>query len=289
MGMIKRGRILRDTNAGDGLVSIEGRQYPFRLEGMWRSDFAPRVNGVVEAEFDDQGELVGLRGLEASALAGEQAAQVLGAAQDAAKKLTRDFQAQGLPLITQYARRIGYATLAGFALVVLGWSFLPLLSIEIPFGGEISATFHQVLKLSNAVSNTGGLEVLAESLDRSGRVSGGSAGVLGLLAFLSLAAVFLPQFWQDRRAAWGLFAPLAVMMLAIIVLYWKASSLASAGMDAAAGFGGAEFREMAREAAREAAAEMRRAISIGAGLWLSLAGALLLAWLGLRSVRRKES
>lgn len=289
MGMIKRGRILRDTNAGDGLVSIEGRQYPFRLEGMWRSDFAPRVNGVVEAEFDDQGELVGLRGLEASALAGEQAAQVLGAAQDAAKKLTRDFQAQGLPLITQYARRIGYATLAGFALVVLGWFFLPLLSIEIPFGGEISATFHQVLKLSNAVSNTGGLEVLAESLDRSGRVSGGSAGVLGLLAFLSLAAVFLPQFWQDRRAAWGLFAPLAVMMLAIIVLYWKASSLASAGMDAAAGFGGAEFREMAREAAREAAAEMRRAISIGAGLWLSLAGALLLAWLGLRSVRRKES
>ena len=288
MGMIKRGRILRDTNAGDGLVSIEGRQYPFRLEGTWRSDFAPRVNGVVEAEFDDQGTLVGLRGLEASALAGEQAAQVLGAAQDAAKKLTRDFQAQGLPLITQYARRIGYATLAGFALVVLGWFFLPLLSIEIPFGGEISATFHQVLKLSNAVSNTGGLEVLAESLDRSGRISGGSAGVLGLLAFLSLAAVFLPQFWQDRRAAWGLFAPLAVMMLAIIVLYWKASSLASAGMDAAAGFGGAEFREMAREAAREAAAEMRRAISIGAGLWLSLAGALLLAWLGLRSVRQRR-
>lgn len=288
MGMIKRGRILRDTNAGDGLVSIEGRQYPFGLEGMWRSDFAPRVNGVVEAEFDDQGELVGLRGLEVSALAGEQAAQALGAAQDAAKKLTRDFQAQGLALIRQYARRIGYLTLAGFALVVLGWFFLPLLSIEIPFGGEISATFHQVLKLSNAVSNTGGLEVLAESLDRSGRVSGGSAGVLGLLAFLSLAAVFLPQFWQDRRAAWGLFAPFAVMMLAIIVLYWKASSLASAGMDAAAGFGGAEFREMAREAAREAAAEMRRAISIGAGLWLSLAGALLLAWLGLRSVRQRR-
>ncbi len=285
--MTKRGRILRDTQAGDGLVTIEGQQYTFRLEGIWRSEFAPRVNGVVEAEFDEQGNLVSLRGLDASTLAGEQATQALGAAQVAAKKLASDFQSQGLPLIRQHAQRIGYPTLAGFAAVVLGWFFLPFLSAEIPFGPDISATFHQTLKLSNAVADSAGMEALAGSLDRHGAVRG-SAGLLGLLCFVALAAVFLPQIWRDRRAAWGLFAPLAVFVLALAVMYWRVSSLASAGLDAAAEFGGAEYRQMAKEMAREAAAQMREAISIGSGLWLSLAGVLLLAWVGRKSLARNK-
>lgn len=31
MSVFKRGRILRDAHAGDGLASIDGKQYPFRL------------------------------------------------------------------------------------------------------------------------------------------------------------------------------------------------------------------------------------------------------------------
>lgn len=288
MSVFKRGRILRDTHAGDGLVSIDGKQYAFRLEGMWRSDFAPRVNAAAEAQFDDQGNLVALRGLDASTLAGEQATQALGVAQDAAKKLAKDFKSQGLPLIRLYAQRIGYPVLGGFAAVVIGWFSLPLLSADMPFGGKISATFYQTLKLSNAVSGPTGLEGLAQHLDRSGKLSGGSAGFFGLLCFLSLAAVFLPQVWRDRRASWGLFAPLAVMLLAILVVYWRVSSAASAGLEAIGGFGGAEFAEMAREMAREAKAEMRKAVSLGMGLWLSLAGALLLVWPGLKSARQTQ-
>lgn len=288
MSAFKRGRILRDTHAGDGLVSIDGIQYPFRLEGMWRSDFAPRTNGAVEAEFDDQGNLVALRGLDVATLASEQATLALGTAQDTAKKLARDFQSQGLPLIQQYAQRIGYATLAGLAAVVIGWFFLPFLSADIPFGGKVSATFYQTLKLSNAATSGGGLGALAGGFDRSGRLSGGSAGFMGLLCVLALAAVFLPQIWRDRRAAWGLFAPLATMLLVILVGYWRISSAASAGMEEIGAFGGEQYARMAREMAREAMAEARKAVSIGAGLWLSLAGALLLGWTGLKSTRGAE-
>lgn len=285
MSVFKRGRILRDTHAGDGLVSIDGNQYPFRLEGMWRSDFAPKINGPVEGEFDDQGNLVALRGLDASTLAGEQATQALGVAQDAAKKFAQDFQSQGLPVIQRYAQRIGYLTLAGFTAVVIGWFFLPFLSADIPFGGKISATFYETLKISNAAAGSSGLEGLANNFSRSGRFSGGSAGLFGLLCFLSLAAVFLPQVWRDRRATWGLLAPLATMLVAIVVVYWRVSSAASAGMEEMGGFGGEEFAEMAREMAREAMTEMRNAVSLGFGLWLSLAGAVLLAWLGFNSTR----
>jgi hypothetical protein len=75
MSGLKRGRILRDANSGDGLVFIEGTQYPFHLEGMWRSEFAPKVNMPVEAEFNDGGTLVALQAISGQGLAGEQAAQ----------------------------------------------------------------------------------------------------------------------------------------------------------------------------------------------------------------------
>ena len=53
--------VLRDTSAGSGLLMVEGRQVPFRLEGIWRSSVAPRPDMQVEAEFNGEGQLVGLR------------------------------------------------------------------------------------------------------------------------------------------------------------------------------------------------------------------------------------
>lgn len=69
------------------------------------------------------------------------------------------------------------------------------------------------------------------------------------------------------------------MLLVGIVGYFKVSSQMSAGEDAAGAFG-AEFQQMARQAAEQAAAEMRKAISIGFGTYLSLIAALYLAWQG---------
>ena len=57
----KRGKILRDTSAGQGLLIVEGRQYPFSLSGLWKSTMPPHAGMVVEAEFDRSGELLAIR------------------------------------------------------------------------------------------------------------------------------------------------------------------------------------------------------------------------------------
>lgn len=266
MSSIRRGRVLRDTSTGEGLVFVDGAQHPFRLEGMWQSEYAPKVNMAVDVEFDDQGRLVALRSVSAQTAAGEQAAQALGAAQESARKLAAEFQSKGLPVIQQYAQRIGYPILGAIAALVIGWFFLPAVSMDMGFMGKNSVTFYQGLKLLNS----GGIAALG----------GGSAGIYGLLCFLSLLAVLLPQVWSDRRAGFGMMSPLVLMLLIGIIGYFKMSSQFSAGTEAAGAFGGAEFQQMAREAARQAAAEMRKAISIGLGTYLSVIAALYLAWQG---------
>lgn len=39
---------------------IEGRQFRFQLEGVWRSEIAPQPGQVVEVELDRQLQVVGL-------------------------------------------------------------------------------------------------------------------------------------------------------------------------------------------------------------------------------------
>jgi hypothetical protein len=41
--MTKCGRILRNTNGGPGLFSVDGNRYTFKLDGMWKPDEAPSV------------------------------------------------------------------------------------------------------------------------------------------------------------------------------------------------------------------------------------------------------
>ena len=50
--MQKRGRILRDPLSGPGLLMVEGQQYPFSLEGIWRSEAPPTTGMIVDVEFD---------------------------------------------------------------------------------------------------------------------------------------------------------------------------------------------------------------------------------------------
>ena len=243
----KRGRVLRDTSQGEGLVFVDGLQYPFRLETLWKSEFAPKANMPVDAEFDETGRLVGLRTVAGQGAGGEQAAQALAAAQETARKVAADIQARGLPAVAEVAARIGYPVLGALAAVVIGWFFLSAVVLDGGFLGKSSITFYQGLKLLNSSG--------FEALNAMG--GGGSAGLYGFVAWLCLFAVFLPEVWKDPRASFGRLAPLAFMLLITIVAYSKLSSLG----------GGAE---------------MRSAFSIGLGGWLAYAGAIGLAWIGWR-------
>lgn len=272
MSTTKRGRILRDTSAGEGLVFVDGNQHAFRLEGMWKSEFAPKANMAVDVEFDDAGRIVALRSVGASGVAGEQAAQALGAAQESAKKFAAEFQAKGLPVLQQYAQRVGYPVLGALFAVILGWFFLPAVSAELGMMGKNSVTFYQGLKFLNS----GGVAAMG----------GGSAGLYGLLCFASLLAVFLPQVWSHSRARLGMVAPLALMLLVLVISYWKMNQQFNAGLETAGAFGGEEYQQMARDMAKQAAAEMRKAISIGFGTYLAVAASLYLAWQGIRGGAR---
>ncbi|MGD9597492.1 MAG: hypothetical protein AB7G76_03870 [Steroidobacteraceae bacterium] len=244
--MTKRGRILRDTSTGEGLVFVEGKQYAFKLEGMWQSEFAPKANMAVDVDFDESGRLVALRSVSASGVAGEQAAQALGAAQESAKKFAAEFQAKGLPVLREYAQRIGYPVLGALVAVIIGWFFLPAVSADLGFLGKNSVTFWQGLKFLNS----GGVAAMG----------GGSTGFYGLLCIASLVAVLLPQVWSHPRARLAMASPLALMLLVLVIAWTKMPEVP--------------------DGAEEFAAEMRKAISLGFGSYLAIAAALFLAWRG---------
>lgn len=56
----KRGRILKYTQQGEGIVSVEGTQFHFTIEENWKSDVVPLLNAVVDCSFDDTGALVSM-------------------------------------------------------------------------------------------------------------------------------------------------------------------------------------------------------------------------------------
>jgi len=270
-----RGRVQRDTSQGEGLVFAEGRQIPFKLETAWKSEMAPTVNMVVDVDLDDEGNLLALRAVSAQAAASETAAKAFEAAQGTAKELAGNFQEKGLPVLKAMALRIGYPILGCWLAVVLGWFFFAAYVVKSPFIGELKLTFYQSLTLLNASG-----EGLAGLLTHGGA----GAGFYGFLAWLSLALVFLPQVWVDKRAHLGLAAPLAMMLITLLIVYFKMKPDTS---QAAEMMGNdPKMRAMMEKMAEESAKAARDAFSIGLGVYLAGIASAYLAWLGLMGFRR---
>src|SRR5512147_1427874 len=55
--MTKRGKVLRDPTAGPGLLMVEGQQYLFALEPVWKSDVPPKPGLVVDVDLDGSGKI----------------------------------------------------------------------------------------------------------------------------------------------------------------------------------------------------------------------------------------
>jgi hypothetical protein len=256
--MIRRGKILRDTNSGPGLLVVDGTQLPFTLEGTWRSEMPPRAGMVVDVEVDRE-RVVGVSAVPESQLAREQAEVALAAARE-----------RGGAIAGAMVARFGAPTLAAAAALIVGWLCLSAASISTPIG-SIDLTFWDVL----AVVNSGGAMGLMQRLQGGG----GGAGIYGVLAVAAIAGPFLHEVWKDRRAHLGALLPLALMLF----IAWKTLGAGPAIEDAEAagalGAQGAEFVEEMQRAARE---EMRKAISIGLGAYLSAAAAIYFAVTGAR-------
>lgn len=246
--MKKRGKVLRDPSVGPGLLMVEGQQYSFPLEGVWKSEVPPKPGLTVDVEFNEEGVVSSVTVVPESQIAKEQAEQAIATA-----------RAKGSALASSAVARFGMPTLIATGLLIIGWFFLNTISYNTGIAGKIDFTFWRVLSFINS-SNV--MEALSK-LNGSG-----SAGIYGLLGVIALAGPFLAYFWKDRRAALGGVLPLLFMLLVALMVRNSIAS-AVAGVPA-------EMVNAARD-------EIMKGISVGLGAYVSLLAAL---YLGFASVKK---
>jgi len=250
--MKKRGKVLRDTSAGPGLLMVEGQQYPFVLEGVWKSETAPKAGLAVDVDFEANGQISGITAISDAQIAKEQADIALKAAKE-----------KGSQLFGQIVAKVGMPNLIAALVLFISWIWLNAIVVQSPFAGNIEITFWQVLGVLNT-SNI--LEVLGSNMH-------GSAGFCGFLALICFAGPFVQYFWKDKRAALGGLLPLAFMLIVGIMAH---NAISNAMGPAPAG---GMFADMQRQAQDE----MSKAISYGTGIYLSALASLYFAGIGLKN------
>ncbi len=251
--MTKRGKILRDTNAGPGLLVVEGQQYPFALEGMWKSDVPPAVGMTVDVEFDAGGQISSVRGVSDSQMTKDQAEAMMAAAKD-----------KGAAVMSGAVAKFGVPNLVAIALLLIGWFFLSAVSVKTPVG-SMSYTFWQLLGFVNAKN---AFEVMMQAGG-----SGGGAGIYGFLALIAIIGPFVHYFWKDKFAVLGGVLPLLFML--VIGLLAHSSYNASIGSVT-----GADPNNPMVQMMKDQVSE---AISIGFGVYLSVLVSLYFAGMSAKS------
>ena len=93
-GTMKRGKILRDPRTGPGLLMIEGRQYWFSMEGVWKSEVPPKPGLAVDVKLDRAGQILAITAVFESQLANEQAERSVDKAEAAGLKIFRKIAAK---------------------------------------------------------------------------------------------------------------------------------------------------------------------------------------------------
>ncbi len=247
--MAKRGKVLRDPYAGPGLLIVEGRQYPFLIEGVWRSEVPPKPGLAVEVELDALDKVVELTAVPESQIAKEQAE----IAQAAAKK-------RGAKLAA-IVRSVGLARLIAAGLLSFSWIFLSLASFELPFFGRVEFTFWQAL----GYLNSGNALQALERHDNPG------AGVWGIVAIVALAGPLLAHLCKDKRAELGGLLPLAFLAIAGIAIRGSLQSSLGAAVEG-------PYATIQRQAQDE----MMKAFSLGLGAYFSLVVTLYFAVISTR-------
>lgn len=257
--MKSRGKIVRDTATGTGLLSIAGQQYPFELEGMWKSDVAPQVNMAVDVELDGSGRVVSLQVVPEAQLAREQAEQALRSAREKGADLSRNM-----------AARFGVDTLVAMAALIAGWFIFNTVSVHIAASYNMGFSFWKILGVLNSPMGV-----------MNGFSSGGaSTGVYGFFAIVALVGPLLPFFLKDPRAHLAGLLPLAFIVVVCVVAYMGISDGVSQAQSAALAIGGRQAERMAAEMAASMTQEALRAISFGIGGYLAVIASLYFAGRG---------
>ena len=213
---VQRGRVLRDTNAGPGLLTCEGIQYVFTLEGMWRSDMPPRTGMMVEVTFDPAGLPVAVRLVPEAQLAREHAEQALAGV-----------RRQGSVLAGTFKTRFAVPVLVAEVVMLLGFFVLPAVTI------------------SFVERSLSGWDAIGIDVNTMGA---NDHGLLSLLAIVGLFAPMAVPFVQKRWARWLYCGPLAFSVIALVTLYLQISSATRAVSRSVGDAFGSQAGQFANEA-----------------------------------------
>lgn len=200
-----RGTVIKVPDATPGLVVVNGQQKQFTLDGVWKSPVAPAANMTVDVDLDAAGAPTAIRVVDVQQFAKEQMRQLGGVAQERGKEAA-EMAKQGVGAL---AARMGAVALGSAVLVWIAWFFFPAASINAG-GGSVSYSFWKLIGL-----DFNNLESLA---------NGGSHGFFSLIGLLAIAVPFAAPFVQ---AAWSRYlnvAPLAYIVLGLIIVFGKEHS-----------------------------------------------------------------
>jgi hypothetical protein len=189
--MAKRGRILRDPRQGPGLLMVEGRQYPFLMDRVWRSEVPATPNLVVDVDFDNQGNVNGITAVSQSQARNDER-------EPAPRRATLQSSFE-----SWVSRSSIHLRLAPTAALLLCWLFLNAVSIHLPFFGRLDLTFWQALGYLNS-------DNLRQVTDITASPDAGGWGFLGILA---LTGPLLPLFRKGRWAHLAGILPLSFVTL----------------------------------------------------------------------------
>lgn len=255
-----RGKILRDTNAGPGLLSIALQQVPFTLEQHWKSDVPPKVGAVVDVERDAAGAVLTVVPVAEVQLAREQAEQAMLVA-----------RAKGGALAAGLTARFGLPTLIAMTALLVGWFFLNSVWVQMSQQYGVGMSFWKIL---GVINTPGGLMTGLGVAD-------GSAGLYGFFCLVAFAAPLAAYFWNDRRAHLGGLLPLLFMVLVGWMIYKGVSDGMKHAQGVAGMLGSAEAGRMMENMGSEMLSAALRSISMGAGVYVAVLASLFLAARGL--------
>jgi len=257
-----RGKILRDTSTGTGIVFINGEQKPFKLEQHWRSSTAPLVNQTVDVELAASGAIANLTVVDETALAKEQAQRVAGQAAVQVRQLSNHLLAT-----------VGPISLGSVLLLLLSWTWFNFVTISISQGYSEGASLYDVLKLANA----------GEGLSAMGGFKHASSGMYGWVMWAAAILPLLPYFFKHKLAWLANFAPLAFMVTVAYAIYSAIQKQVSTASSIGGMFGGVQAQQMAQKMASEMVNAALHAMSLGLGFYISAVIAIYFCYIGITS------
>lgn len=267
-----RGRILRDTQHGNGLVSCGGQQYEFEIQKHWRSDKVPALNMIVDVELSEAKELLSLQVVDEKALAKEQA-----------EKLASELKNSTFTMWNKASNALGVEVIVSSLLIWFSWVFLSTLSIQVSSHHVINVSFWNLLALCN---NSHGFGMAAvENISNLRYLSSAESGLYGWIACMALLSPVVGVFWKDARAYLLYVLPLVLMAYVAISLYWNIHSgieSATESMNQMESYFSSRNSHYAENMMAKITKEFLSAVHLGVGLYIGMLASIVLAFTGLR-------